>query len=100
MISFLITPRVSALAGCDTELVEDLGSGEEGENGEKEISTANLSVSTASETLEVSTAPENLKKTKKQLEQERLGHEEAIRLHEQINEEERQRIARDAEVAK
>ncbi|GKB20760.1 hypothetical protein Tco_0854683 [Tanacetum coccineum] len=40
------------------------------------------------------------KKAKKQLEQERLGHEEAIRLQEQINEEERQRIARDAEIAK
>ncbi|GKF89835.1 hypothetical protein Tco_0263798, partial [Tanacetum coccineum] len=84
-----------------------------------EISTANISVSTASATPEVSTAAENLvyirrsakkrkdkgkaimkedeyvqKKTKKQLEQERLGHEEAIRLHEQINEEEIQRIAR------
>ncbi|GJT65721.1 hypothetical protein Tco_1017201 [Tanacetum coccineum] len=40
------------------------------------------------------------KKIKKQLEQERLGHEEAVRLQEQINEEERQRIARDAEIAK
>ncbi|GJU04549.1 hypothetical protein Tco_1120979 [Tanacetum coccineum] len=40
------------------------------------------------------------KKTKKQLEQERLGHEEAIRLQEQINKEERQRIARDAKIAK
>ncbi|GJX96645.1 hypothetical protein Tco_0352443 [Tanacetum coccineum] len=40
------------------------------------------------------------KKTKKQIEQERLGLEEAIRLQEQINEEERQRIARDAEIAK
>ncbi|GJW22476.1 hypothetical protein Tco_0033098 [Tanacetum coccineum] len=105
-----------------TELVEDLGSGEK---GEKEISTANISVSTASATPEVSTAAENLvyirrsaekrkdkgkaimkedesvqKKTKKQLEQERLRHEEAIRLQEQINEEERQRIARDAEIAK
>ncbi|GJW54391.1 hypothetical protein Tco_0098476 [Tanacetum coccineum] len=40
------------------------------------------------------------KKTKKQLEQERLGREKAIRLQEQINEEERQRIARDAEIAK
>ncbi|GJY03428.1 hypothetical protein Tco_0369368 [Tanacetum coccineum] len=40
------------------------------------------------------------KKTQKQLEQERLGHEEAIRLQEQINEEERQRIARDAKIAK
>ncbi|GJU20301.1 putative ribonuclease H-like domain-containing protein [Tanacetum coccineum] len=40
------------------------------------------------------------KKTKKQLEQERLGHEEATRLQEQIDEEERQRIARDVEIAK
>ncbi|GJS78477.1 hypothetical protein Tco_0728358 [Tanacetum coccineum] len=55
-----------------TELVEDPGSGEK---GEKEISTAEVLVSTAS------AIPE--KKTKKQLEQERLGHEEAIRLQEQ-----------------
>ncbi|GKB15469.1 putative ribonuclease H-like domain-containing protein, partial [Tanacetum coccineum] len=40
------------------------------------------------------------KKAKKELEQERLGHEEAIRLQEQINEEEKQRIARDAKIAK
>nr|GEY01025.1 hypothetical protein [Tanacetum cinerariifolium] len=40
------------------------------------------------------------KKSKKQLEQERLGHEEAIGLQEQFIEEERQRIARDAEIAK
>ncbi|GJY83817.1 putative ribonuclease H-like domain-containing protein, partial [Tanacetum coccineum] len=40
-----------------TELVEDLGSGEK---GEKEISTANISVSTASATPEVSTIAENL----------------------------------------
>ncbi|GJX66317.1 hypothetical protein Tco_0300660 [Tanacetum coccineum] len=100
-----------------TQLVEDLGIGEK---GEKEISTANISVSTASATPEVSTADANLvyirrsaekrkdrgksimkedeyvqKKAKKQLEQERLGHEKAIRLQEQINEEEKQRIARD-----
>ncbi|GJX88942.1 hypothetical protein Tco_0340956 [Tanacetum coccineum] len=84
-----------------------------------------ISVSTAKATPEVSTAAKNLvyirrsaekrkdkgkaimkedesiqKKAKKQLEQERLGHEEAIRLQEHINEEERQRIARDAEIAK
>ncbi|GJY66313.1 hypothetical protein Tco_0468551 [Tanacetum coccineum] len=46
------------------------------------------------------TKPEPEKKTKKQLEQERLGHEEAIRLKEQLNEEETQRIARDAEIAR
>ncbi|GJZ54629.1 hypothetical protein Tco_0609514, partial [Tanacetum coccineum] len=106
-----------------TELVEDLGSGEK---GEKEISIAKVPVSTASAILKVSIAiPKRQvyirrsaekrkdkrkaimkddeyvqKKTKKQLEQERLGHEEAIRLQEQINEEERQRIAMDAEINK
>ncbi|GJR51472.1 hypothetical protein Tco_1401993 [Tanacetum coccineum] len=106
-----------------TELVEDPGSGEK---GEKEISTAEVLVSTASSIPEVSTViPERQvyirrnaekrkdkgkaimkddesvqKKTKKQLEQERLGHEEAIRPQEQINEEERQKIARDAKIAK
>ncbi|GJY45626.1 hypothetical protein Tco_0434689 [Tanacetum coccineum] len=40
------------------------------------------------------------KKSKKQVQEERLGHEEAIRLQEQIDEEERKRIARDAEIAK
>ncbi|GKE26135.1 hypothetical protein Tco_1441519, partial [Tanacetum coccineum] len=82
-------------------------------------------VTTASVTPEVSTAAANLvyirrsaekrkdkgkaiikedesvqKKTKKKLEQERLGHKEAIRLQEHINEEENQRIAKDAEIAK
>ncbi|GJY54507.1 hypothetical protein Tco_0446171 [Tanacetum coccineum] len=77
------------------------------------FTTANVPVTTTSVTPEVSTAATNLvyirrsaekrkdkgktimkedesvqKKTKKQLEQERLGHEEAIRLQEQINEEE------------
>ncbi|GKC75684.1 hypothetical protein Tco_1126458, partial [Tanacetum coccineum] len=91
-----------------TELVKDPGSGEK---GEKEISTAEVPVSTASAIPVVSTViPERQvyikrsaerrkdkgkaimeddesvqKKTKKQLEQERLGHEEAIRLQELIN---------------
>ncbi|GKD99065.1 hypothetical protein Tco_1382962 [Tanacetum coccineum] len=38
-------------------------------------------------------------KTKRQQEQERLGYEEALRLHEQLDEEERQRIARVQEEA-
>ncbi|GKE70863.1 hypothetical protein Tco_1528935, partial [Tanacetum coccineum] len=100
-----------------TELVEDIGSGEKGAS---EVSIANIAVTTA----EVSTAAENLvyirrsaekkkdkgkgimtepepeKMTKKQLELERLDHEEAIRLQEQFNEEETQRIARDAEIAR
>ncbi|GJU37278.1 hypothetical protein Tco_1185632 [Tanacetum coccineum] len=89
------------------------------------FTTASVPVTTASATPEVSTAAANLvyirrsaekrkdkgkaimkedesvqKKAKKQLKKERLGHEEAIRLQEQINEEEKQRIARDAEIAK
>ncbi|GKA56824.1 hypothetical protein Tco_0755896, partial [Tanacetum coccineum] len=89
-----------------TELVEDPGSGEK---DEKEISTAEVPVSIASAILKVSIAiPERQvyirrsaekrkykgkaimkddesvqKKTKKQLEQERLRYEEAIRLQEQ-----------------
>ncbi|GJT77359.1 hypothetical protein Tco_1044084 [Tanacetum coccineum] len=89
-----------------------------------DISTTNVSVSTAgakisTASLEVKTAAESLvyirrsaaegkdkgkaimkevkpvqKKTKLQLEQERLGYEEALRLQEQLDEEERQRIAR------
>ncbi|GJR72786.1 putative reverse transcriptase domain-containing protein [Tanacetum coccineum] len=88
-------------------------------------SATSVPFSTASATREVSTVAANLvyirrsaekrkdkgkaimiedesvqKKSKKQLEQERLSHEEAIRLQEQIDEEERKRIARDAEIAK
>ncbi|GJU53870.1 ribonuclease H-like domain-containing protein [Tanacetum coccineum] len=89
-----------------TELVEDQGSGEK-------VTTAE--VSTAAENLvyirrsvekkkdkgkEIMTQPKPEKKTKKQLEQERLGHEETVRLQEQLNEEETQRIARDAEIAR
>ncbi|GJV17462.1 hypothetical protein Tco_1362785 [Tanacetum coccineum] len=112
-----------------TELVEDQGSGEKGEQevttADTALNTASVPISTASATPEVSTAAANLvyirrsaekrkdkgkvimiedesvqKKSKKQLEQERLSHEEAIRLQEQIDEEERKRIARDAEIAK
>nr|GEV37382.1 hypothetical protein [Tanacetum cinerariifolium] len=95
-----------------SELVEDLGSGEK---GEKEINTIIPEVSTAAENLVyIRRSAKNRKdkgkaimkedkfiqkKSKKQLEQERLGHEEAIRLQEQIFEEERQRIARDTEMA-
>ncbi|GJU41090.1 hypothetical protein Tco_1194047 [Tanacetum coccineum] len=112
-----------------TELVEDQGSGEKGEQevttADTTLNTASVPISTASATPEVSTAAANLvyirrsaekrkdkgkaimiedesvqKKSKKQLEQERLSHEEAIRLQEQVDEEERKRIARDAEIAK
>ncbi|GJS01337.1 hypothetical protein Tco_0317845 [Tanacetum coccineum] len=112
-----------------TELVEDQGSGEKGEQevttADTALNTASVPISTASETPEVSTAAESLvyirrsakkkkdkgkaimikdesvqKKSKKQVQEERLGHEEAIRLQEQIDEEERKRIARDAKIAK
>ncbi|GJT38303.1 hypothetical protein Tco_0938168 [Tanacetum coccineum] len=77
-----------------TELVGDLGSGEKvyiRRSAEKRKDKGKA-IMKEDESVQ--------KKTKKQLEQERLGHEEAIRLQEQINEEERQRIARDAEIAK
>ncbi|GJY20316.1 hypothetical protein Tco_0392882 [Tanacetum coccineum] len=48
----------------------------------------------------IMTEPEPEKKTKLQQRQERASLEAAIRLEEQFNEEERQRIARDAEIAK
>ncbi|GJV28593.1 putative ribonuclease H-like domain-containing protein [Tanacetum coccineum] len=111
-----------------TELVEDQGSGEKGEQevttADTALNTASVPISTASANPEVSTAAANLvyiksvekrkdkgkaimiedkfvqKKSKKQLEQERLNHEEAIRLQEQVDEEERKMIARDAEIAK
>ncbi|GKC05903.1 hypothetical protein Tco_0997513 [Tanacetum coccineum] len=86
-----------------TELLEDQGSGEKGEQevttDDTEPNTASVPISIASATPEVCTATANLK-SKKQLEQERLSHEEAIKLQEQIDEEERKRIARDAEIAK
>ncbi|GJX33078.1 hypothetical protein Tco_0242933 [Tanacetum coccineum] len=97
---------------------------EEVYTAEPHISTANVPVSTAGAEVstvspEVKTAAESLvyirrsaakrkdkgkaimkeaepvqKKTKLQLEQERLGYEEALRLQEQLDEEERQRISR------
>ncbi|GKC77203.1 hypothetical protein Tco_1127977, partial [Tanacetum coccineum] len=103
-----------------------------GEKREQEVTTtdttfntANVPISIASETPEVSTVAESLVyirksakkkkykgkaimigdesvqiKSKKQVQEERLSHEEAIRLQEQINEEERKRIARNTEIAK
>ncbi|GJT87931.1 hypothetical protein Tco_1069648 [Tanacetum coccineum] len=112
-----------------TEIVQDQGSGEKGEQevstADTALNTANIPISIASETPEVSTAAESLvyirrsammkkdkgkaimieddsiqKKSKKQEQEERLGHKEAIRVQEYIDEEERKRIARFAEIAK
>ncbi|GJV20999.1 ribonuclease H-like domain-containing protein [Tanacetum coccineum] len=74
-----------------TELVEDIGSGEKGTS---EVSTANIVVTTA----EVSTAAENLVYIRRSAEKKK--DKEAVRLQEQLNEEETQRIARDAEIAR
>ncbi|GJS15596.1 ribonuclease H-like domain-containing protein [Tanacetum coccineum] len=111
-----------------TELVEDQSSGEKGEKevttADIALNIASATVSIARPIPEVSiatgrivysrrsaenrkdkgkaimTEPEPEKKTNKQLQQERLSYEEAIRLQEQVNEEEKLRIARDAEIAR
>ncbi|GJU85359.1 putative ribonuclease H-like domain-containing protein [Tanacetum coccineum] len=49
---------------------------------------------------EIMTEPEPEKKSKKLLEQERLGLEEAIRLQEKVDEEKRAQVARDKEIAR
>ncbi|GJW12385.1 hypothetical protein Tco_1578212 [Tanacetum coccineum] len=66
--------------------------------GEQEVTTADTTLNTPS--VPISTASATPEKSKKQLEQERLSHEEAIRLQEQVDEDERKRIARDAEISK
>ncbi|GJT45132.1 hypothetical protein Tco_0953847 [Tanacetum coccineum] len=48
----------------------------------------------------IMTEPEPKKKSKKEIEQERLSFVEAIRLQEQMNEEQRAHIARDEEIAR
>ncbi|GJV63429.1 hypothetical protein Tco_1474257 [Tanacetum coccineum] len=49
---------------------------------------------------EIMTKPEPVKKSKKLLEQERQGLEEAIRLQKQVDEEEKAQITRDEETAR
>ncbi|GJW85453.1 ribonuclease H-like domain-containing protein [Tanacetum coccineum] len=68
--------------------------------GRTKISTANISVSTASATPEVSTAAENLVYIRMSAEKRIDKGKAIIKEDESINEEERQRIARDAEIAK
>ncbi|GJR89235.1 hypothetical protein Tco_0213246 [Tanacetum coccineum] len=79
------------------------------------VSTAEVHISTAGGTATYSrrsaekrkdkgkgimTEEEPKKKSKKELEQERLSYAEALRLEEQMNEEQRAQIARDAEIAR
>ncbi|GJW06295.1 putative ribonuclease H-like domain-containing protein [Tanacetum coccineum] len=87
-----------------TELVEDQGSGKKRER-EYVLETFGILEGCAKKKKDKGKAimieDESVqKKSKKQVQEERLGHEEAIRLQEQIDEEERKRIARDAEIAK
>ncbi|GJW22525.1 reverse transcriptase domain-containing protein [Tanacetum coccineum] len=81
-----------------TKLVEDPGSGEK---GEKEISTAKVLVGTASVILEVSTTiPERQVYIRRSAEKRKDKGKAIMKDDESINEEERQRIARDAKIAK
>ncbi|GJS16683.1 hypothetical protein Tco_0411155 [Tanacetum coccineum] len=80
-----------------TEVIQDQGSSEK---GSAEVSTAGATKVLCSEVTVVSTAEENIKKSKKDIEQERLSFAKAIRLEEQMNEEQRAQIARDEEIAR
>ncbi|GJY78518.1 hypothetical protein Tco_0484319 [Tanacetum coccineum] len=113
-----------------TEVIQDQGSNEKGSTEVSTagatkgtasevlvVSTAEENISTAGRTVTYSrrseeqktrkekgkaimTEPEPKKKSKKKLEQERLSFAEAIKLEEQMNEEQRAHIARDEEIAR
>ncbi|GKE33147.1 hypothetical protein Tco_1452469, partial [Tanacetum coccineum] len=90
-----------------TEVIQDQ---ESSEKGQSEVSTAGGTVTYRRRSEEkrtrkdkgkaIMTESEPKKKSKKELEQERLGLAEAIRLQEQIDEEQRAQIARDEEIAR
>ncbi|GJQ97734.1 putative ribonuclease H-like domain-containing protein [Tanacetum coccineum] len=93
-----------------TKVIQDQGSSKK-ENSE--VSTAGATKGTASEVLRseeertrkdkgkvIMTEPEPKKKSKKELEHESLSFAEAIRLQEQMDEEQRAQIARDEEIAR
>ncbi|GJQ95727.1 hypothetical protein Tco_0006866 [Tanacetum coccineum] len=113
-----------------TEVIQDQGSSEKGNSEVSTagatkgtasevpvVSTAEENISTAGRTVTyrrrseeertrkdkgkaIMTEPEPKKKSKKEIEQERLSFAEAIRLQEQMNEEQRAQIARDEEIAR
>ncbi|GKB67452.1 hypothetical protein Tco_0928864 [Tanacetum coccineum] len=113
-----------------TEVIQDQGSSEKGSaevstagatkgtasevpvvsTAEENISTAGITVTYTRRSEEqrkrkdkgkaIMTEPEPKKKSKKEIEQERLSFAEAIRLEEQMNEEQRAQIARDEEIAR
>ncbi|GKF96925.1 hypothetical protein Tco_0292746, partial [Tanacetum coccineum] len=90
-----------------TEVIQDQ---ESSEKGSAEVSTAGGTVTYTRTSAEkrsrqdkgkaIMIESEPKKKSKKELEQERLSFTEAIRLEEQINEEQRAQIARDEEIAR
>ncbi|GJU99522.1 hypothetical protein Tco_1328793 [Tanacetum coccineum] len=109
----------------DDEVVHDKDTAEEGQPEDSTagitVSTAPINFSTAREShstagrvvygrrskearkdkgKSIMTEPEPEKKSKKLLDQERLGLEEAIKLQEQVDEEERAQVARDEEIAR
>ncbi|GJZ36051.1 putative ribonuclease H-like domain-containing protein [Tanacetum coccineum] len=109
----------------DDEVVHDQDTAKEGQPEDSTagitVSTAPINISTARETHStagrvvygrrskearkdkgkaIMTEPEPEKKSKKLLEQERLGLEEAIRLQKQVDEEEKAQITRDEEIAR
>ncbi|GJU50415.1 hypothetical protein Tco_1219970, partial [Tanacetum coccineum] len=109
----------------DDEVVHDQDTTEEGQLEDSTagitVSTAPINISTARETSSttsrvvygrrnkearkdkgkaIMTEPKPKKKSKKLLEQERQGLEEAIRLQEQVDEKERAQVARDEEIAR
>ncbi|GKF76200.1 hypothetical protein Tco_0225644 [Tanacetum coccineum] len=90
-----------------TEVIQDQ---EGSEKASDEVSTAGGTVTYSRRSAEkrsrqdkgkaIMIESEPKKKSKKDLEQERLSYAEAIRLEEQMDEEQRAQIARDAEIAK
>ncbi|GJZ05326.1 hypothetical protein Tco_0538601 [Tanacetum coccineum] len=91
--------RVQEKASTETELfiqevtpIEVIQDQEGSEKGSDEISTADAKKGTASREVPIVSTAE--------LEQERLSFAEAIRLEEQMNEEQRAQIARDEEIAR
>ncbi|GJS21792.1 ALP1-like protein [Tanacetum coccineum] len=107
------TARKRARVVLSEDDEDDQGSSEE--KGNSKVSAAGANKGTASEVPVVSTAekrtrkdkgkaimtePEPKKKSKKELEQERLSFTKAIRLQEQMDEEQRAQIARDEEITR
>ncbi|GJR04020.1 hypothetical protein Tco_0527004 [Tanacetum coccineum] len=122
--------KTAALIVTPTEVIQDQESNEKGSaevstasaskgtaSEVPVVSTVEENISTAGRTItyrrrsqeqrtrkdkgkEIMTESEPKKKSKKEIEQERLSFTEAIRLEEQMNEEQRAQIARDKEIAR